>query len=42
MPDPDAKQLIDALVKFRDSATEKQHGAKVPLRVFALPCTLVV
>jgi nitrogen regulatory protein PII len=42
MPELDAKQLIDALVKFRDSAAEKQHGAKVPLRVFSVPCTLVV
>jgi nitrogen regulatory protein PII len=42
MQELDAQQLIDALVEFRDSAMEHQHGAKVPLRVFSLPCALVV
>ncbi len=42
MPDPDARQVIDALKKYRDGQVAKQGNDKVPLRVFALPCELVV
>jgi hypothetical protein len=42
MPEPKAKQVIAALLRFRNEAMERQHGAKVPLRVFSLPCELVV
>jgi hypothetical protein len=42
MQEPDAQRLVDALLQFRTGAMEHQHGAKVPLRVFSLPCALVV
>ncbi len=38
----EATRVIAALTGFRDGLAEKQHGAKIPLRVFALPCELVV
>jgi hypothetical protein len=42
MPDPQAAQVIHALAEFRDRTMQKQRGAKVPLRVFSLPCELEV
>lgn len=42
LPESDAKRVIDALAEFRDGLAVKQHGAKIPLRVFSLPCELVV
>jgi nitrogen regulatory protein PII len=42
MPEPEANQVIDALAEFRERTMQKQQGAKVPLRVFSLPCELVV
>jgi hypothetical protein len=42
LPEPDADQVIAALKGFRDRQIQKQGGAKIPLRVFSLPCELVV
>jgi nitrogen regulatory protein PII len=42
LPDPEAGTVIDALTAFRDRQIQRQGGAKIPLRVFALPCELVV
>src|SRR5689334_22745624 len=38
LPEPEAARLVGALAKFRDDLAEKQHGARIPLRVFSLPC----
>jgi hypothetical protein len=42
LPEPEAKRVIEALKQFRDGLALRQHGAKIPLRVFSLPCELVV
>jgi len=42
LPDPEADTVIDAFKAFRDRQIQKQGGAKIPLRVFTLPCELVV
>ena len=42
MPEHKAREVIEALLRFRNETMERQHGAKVPLRVFSLPCEQVV
>jgi nitrogen regulatory protein PII len=42
LPDAEADTVVNALKDFRDRQVEKQGGAKIPLRVFALPCEMVV
>ena len=42
LPDPEADTVVDALTAFRDRKVQSQGGVKIPLRVFALPCELVV
>lgn len=42
MPTPEADKVIAALQAFRDRLVQKQGGAKIPLRVFSLPCEMVV
>ena len=37
-----AEQVIKGLYAYREQLTQRQHGAYVPLRVFALPCEQVV
>lgn len=37
-----ADQVIKGLQAYRDSLADRQHGAYIPLRVFALPCEQVV
>ena len=37
-----AEQVVKGLLTFRDTLTDRQHGAYIPLRVFALPCDIVV
>lgn len=37
-----ASRVINRLHAYRDQLIEQQHGACIPLRVFALPCDLVV
>jgi len=37
-----ADKVIQGLHAYRDKLTERQHGAYIPLRVFSLPCDLVV
>jgi hypothetical protein len=34
--------VISKLQAFRDELSRNQHGAKIPLRVFVLPCEQVV
>jgi len=42
LPQPDADKVIDALKEYRDQQVQKRGGAKLPLRVFAMPCEMVV
>jgi len=42
LPEPEADTVVAGLKAFRDEQIRKQGGAKIPLRVFALPCELVV
>ena len=42
LPEPEADKVVAALKGFREGQIQKQRGAKIPLRVFALPCELVV
>lgn len=42
LSEPEAGQVIAALEKYRDHLAARQHGAKIPLRVFSLPCEMVV
>jgi len=38
----EATQLVEKLRHFRDESTSERHGARVPLRVFVLPCSQAV
>jgi hypothetical protein len=42
MEDEQATPVVERLVEFRDCLAEKQHHAKVPLRVFSLPCVRLI
>jgi len=42
LPEAEAEGLVGALKAFRDLHAEKQQGARIPLRVFAVPCDLLV
>ena len=42
LPDPQAATLIGAFNEFRDLQVRQQGGARIPLRVFSMPCDLVV
>ena len=42
LPDPKAETVVAGLKAFRDQSMQRRGGEKVPLRVFALPCELVV
>ena len=37
-----AERVMEGFKAFRDRLAQQQHGAKIPLRVFALPCEEVV
>jgi hypothetical protein len=42
LPQAEADKVVAALKGFRDRQILKQGGARIPLKVFALPCELVV
>jgi hypothetical protein len=42
LPEPEADKIIAVFREFRDRLIHKQGGAKIPLRVFSLPCEMVV
>jgi len=42
LPDPKAETVVAGLKDFRDQAMQRRGGEKIPLRVFSLPCELVV
>ncbi len=42
LPENEAEKVVGALKTYRARLVEKQGNDKVPLRVFALPCEMVV
>lgn len=42
MEEDQEKRVVAGLKRFRDQLAKQQHGAKIPLRVFVLPCLQVV
>lgn len=42
MEDEQAERVIGGLRAFRDRMNRQQGGAKIPLRVFVMPCRQVV
>lgn len=42
LADDHAEKVIQGLHAYRDQLSQRQHGAYIPLRVFALPCDKVV
>lgn len=42
LPDDQAEQVAKGLKEFRDQRIQQQHGVKVPLHAFVLPCLQVV
>ncbi len=42
LPEDQADRVVEGLKGFRDQRTQQQHGVKIPLRVFVLPCLQVV
>jgi len=42
LADEQAEKVIKGLNTYREQLTQRQHGAYIPLRVFALPCEQVV
>ena len=42
LPEVQADRVVAALKTFHDQQVRSEHGAKIPMRVFTLPCELVV
>lgn len=42
MEDKQAEYVIERLREFRDRLSKRQQGAKIPMRVFVLPCERAV
>lgn len=42
LPRERAVHLAEAFAKIRDQLAEHQHGAKIPMRLFMLPCEQMV
>ncbi|HEU4506413.1 MAG TPA: hypothetical protein VFR79_16390 [Nitrospira sp.] len=42
MEEDQASKVIGELQAFRDRLSKRQNGAKIPMRVFALPCEQAV
>lgn len=42
LPDPEADKVVNALKAYRERLIQKQGNTKIPLRVFSLPCEMVV
>lgn len=38
----DTERVIEGLKAFRDRLVQWQHGAKIPFRVFTLPCEQMI
>ena len=42
LPEDQAERVVEGLKGFRDQRIQQQHGVKVPLHAFVLPCLQVV
>ena len=42
LPKDRADRLINAFVTFRHRLTKQQHGAKLPIKLFVLPCEQII
>jgi nitrogen regulatory protein P-II len=42
LPKDRAGQLVKAFTDVRDHLAELQHGAKIPMRLFVLPCEQMI
>ena len=42
MDEQQAEQVVKGLKAFHDRLKQQQHGAKIPMRVFVLPCEWAV
>ena len=42
LPEAQANELAAALKAYRDGRAQKRGGEKTPLRVFAMPCELLI
>ena len=42
LPEVQADRVVAALKKFHDQQVRNERGTKIPMRVFTLPCELVV
>ncbi len=42
LPEVQANRVVAALKTFHDKQVQRERGAKIPMRVFTLPCELVV
>jgi len=42
LEDPEADKVVKRLREFRDDLARRQKGAKIPMRVFAFPCTRLI
>ena len=42
LPKDHAERVVSGLQSFRDQLAKQQKGAKIPMRVFVLPCLQVV
>jgi hypothetical protein len=42
LPEDHADRVVEGLKSFRDKRVKGQHGLKLPLHVFVLPCLQVV
>jgi hypothetical protein len=42
LPEAQADQVVAALKAFHDVQVQSEKGAKIPMRVFTLPCELAV
>lgn len=42
LPKERAEQLVKAFAEARDHLAERQHGAKIPMRLFMLPCEQMI
>jgi hypothetical protein len=42
LQDDQAERMVEGLKAFRDERLQEQHGAKIPMHVFVLPCVQAV
>jgi hypothetical protein len=42
MEEDQAERVVQRLKTFRDHMAQRQHGAKIPMRLFALPCERLI